>query len=138
MDSTPNPHSKQKQDEQPKPETTPTKPSPTPDDPSKETPGIPSTDLIVNNFVLLNQIGHGAFGEIFLSFNLRDNIEVAVKRELKRIGKSVQLKTEAKVYQSLLNISQNQDLTGAIALPQEIPLLSNTQMNRVIRLYHSI
>ena len=113
MDSTPNPHPKKKQDE-PQPDTTPT-----PDDPSKETPGIPSTDLIVNNFVLLNQIGHGAFGEIFLSFNLRDNIEVAVKRELKRIGKSVQLKTEAKVYQSLLNISQNQDLTGAIALPQE-------------------
>ena len=75
-----------------------------------------NNDLICNNFVLLKQIGHGAFGEIFLSFNLRDNIEVAIKREQKRIGKSVQLKTEAKVYQSLLNISQNQDLTGSIAL----------------------
>ena len=79
----------------------------------------PTNDLICNNYVLLKQIGHGAFGEIFLSFNLRDNIEVAIKREQKRIGKSVQLKTEAKVYQSLLNISQNQDLTGSIALSQE-------------------
>ena len=93
--------------------------TPTPGDNTKETPGNQSTDLIVNNYVLINQIGRGAFGEIFLSFNLRDNIEVAVKREQKRIGKSVQLKIEAKVYQSLLNISQNQDLTGAIALPQE-------------------
>ena len=96
--STPNPQNnktKKKQDE-PQTEPTPNKPS-TPDDTSKETPGAPSTDLIVNNFVLLNQIGRGAFGEIFLSFNLRDNIEVAVKRELKRIGKSVQLKVEAKV-----------------------------------------
>ena len=120
MDSTPNPQNnkpKKKQDD-PQAEPTPNKTS-NPDETSKETPGVPSTDLIVNNFVLLNQIGRGAFGEIFLSFNLRDNIEVAVKRELKRIGKSVQLKVEAKVYQSLLNISQNQDLTGAIALPQE-------------------
>ena len=75
-----------------------------------------TSDLIVNNFVLLNKIGRGAFGEIFLSFNLRDNIEVAIKKEIRRANKNVQLKTEAKVYQSLLNISQNQDVTGAIAL----------------------
>ena len=79
-----------------------------------------TSDLIVNNFVLLNKIGRGAFGEIFLSFNLRDNIEVAIKKEIRRANKNVQLKTEAKVYQSLLNISQNQDVTGAIALMQEV------------------
>ena len=84
------------------------------------TPGSLSTDIIAGNYVLLNQIGKGAFGEIFLSFNLRDNVEVAIKKELRRPNKPAQLKTEAKVYQSLLNISPNQDLTGAIALAQEV------------------
>ena len=78
-----------------------------------------SNDLILNNYVLLNLVGKGAFGEIFLSFNLRDNIEVAVKKEQKRTGKASQLRTESKVYQSLLNINNKQDLTGGIALSQD-------------------
>ena len=41
-------------------------------------------DLIQNNFVLLTEISHGSFGKIYLSFNLRDNIEVAIKKELKK------------------------------------------------------
>ena len=85
----------------------------------KKTPGNISNDIIAGNYVLLNQIGKGAFGEIFLSFNLRDNVEVAVKKEIKRPNKPAQLKTEAKVYQTLLNIALTQDLSGAIALAQE-------------------
>ena len=63
-------------------------------------------DLIVDNYVLLNPIGKGAFGEIFLSFNLRDNPEVAIKKELRRPNKPAQLRTEAKVYTTLLKINK--------------------------------
>ena len=102
--------------ETPKPGATPN------EDGDKKTPNGNATlsnDIIAGNYVLLNQIGKGAFGEIFLSFNLRDNVEVAIKKEIRRQNKQAQLKTEAKVYQSLLNISPNQDLTGGIALAQE-------------------
>ena len=96
------------------------KPSTIIKDPEKTNTANPNTNnLIVNNYVLLNLIGKGAFGEIFLSFNLRDNIEVAVKKEQKRPGKSSQLKMEAKVYQSILNINTKQDLTGSISLIQD-------------------
>ena len=40
-------------------------------------------DLIAENFVILTKIGKGAFGEISLSYNLRENIEVAIKQEKK-------------------------------------------------------
>ena len=64
-------------------------------------------DLIQNNFVLLTEISHGSFGKIYLSFNLRDNIEVAIKKELKKKNYHPQLKTEYQIYQSLLHISHN-------------------------------
>jgi hypothetical protein len=38
-------------------------------------------DVIANNYVILNLIGAGSFGKIYLSFNLRDNIEVVIKKE---------------------------------------------------------
>ena len=76
-------------------------------------------DLIAENFVLLTEIGHGAFGQIFLSFNMRDNIEVAVKKEMKKPQKIPQLRTEAKIYQTLLNIPLNSDMSGMSALAQE-------------------
>ena len=106
----------------------PNKQSTSQDDSPKTTPSPkkdPQTnistlkDLIVDNYVLLNPIGKGAFGEIFLSFNLRDNTEVAIKKELRRPNKPAQLRTEAKVYTTLLKINPNQDTTGVIALAQD-------------------
>ena len=52
--------------ETPKPGATPN------EDGDKKTPNGNATlsnDIIAGNYVLLNQIGKGAFGEIFLSFN---------------------------------------------------------------------
>ena len=75
-------------------------------------------DLIAENFVILTLIGKGAFGQIYLSYNIRENIEVAIKKEIKRPQKAAQLRTEAKLYQSLLNIPP-QDMSGVKALAQE-------------------
>ena len=75
-------------------------------------------DLIAENFVTLTMIGKGAFGQIYLSYDMRDNIEVSIKKELKRAQKQPQLKTEAKIYQSLLNIN-SQDISGSKALSQD-------------------
>ena len=76
-------------------------------------------DLIAENFIILTSIGKGAFGEIFLSFDLRENLEVAIKQEKKQINKVCQLKIEAKVYQKLLNIQLGQDISGLKVLNQE-------------------
>ena len=75
-------------------------------------------DLIAENFVMLTLIGKGAFGQIYLSYDMRDNIEVSIKKEIKKTQKPPQLKTEAKIYQSLLNIN-SQDITGVKALSQD-------------------
>ena len=75
-------------------------------------------DLIAENFVILTLIGKGAFGQIYLSYNIRENVEVAIKKEIKRPQKSAQLRMEAKLYQSLLNIPP-QDMSGVKALAQE-------------------
>ena len=82
-------------------------------------------DVIANNYVILNLIGAGSFGKIYLSYNLRDNIEVVIKKEaIVKINekKPPQLKVESKIYTTLLNISRKQDLTGNIALPQDTVL----------------
>ena len=88
------------------------------DQTKKHTPHNVIKDLIADNFVMLSLIGKGAFGEILLSFSLRDNMEVAIKKEVKKPGKVPQLRTEAKIYQSLLSI-QPQDISGNKALSQE-------------------
>ena len=75
-------------------------------------------DLIAENFVILTTIGKGAFGEISLSYDLRENIEVAIKRE-KKTNKIPQIKTESKVYQKLLNIQLGQDISGSKIISQE-------------------
>ena len=75
-------------------------------------------DLIAENFVTLTLIGKGAFGQIYLSYDIRDNIEVSIKKEIKKTQKTPQLRTEAKIYQSILNIS-SQDITGVKALAQD-------------------
>ena len=78
-------------------------------------------DLIADCFVLLHVIGKGAFGQIYLSYNLRENLPVSIKKEEKKPGKIPQLKTESKIYQSLLNI-QADDISGSKPLGQdEIP-----------------
>ena len=75
-------------------------------------------DLIADCFVLLHVIGKGSFGHIYISYNLRDNLPVSVKKEEKKPGKTPQLKTESKIYQSLLNI-QADDISGAKPLGQD-------------------
>lgn len=76
------------------------------------------SDIINSNFVLLNQIGKGAFGQLYLAYSIRDDIEVAVKKEIKKPQKTPQLYTESKVYQELLSISPSLDHSGTILLPQ--------------------
>ena len=78
-------------------------------------------DLIAENFVLLTKINSGAFGEIHLSFSIRDNIEVAIKQEFKATQKTPQLRNESKVYSSLLQIPplSSQDISGVKVIPQD-------------------
>ena len=78
-------------------------------------------DLIAENFVLLTKINSGAFGEIHLSFSIRDNIEVAIKQEFKATQKTPQLRNESKVYSSLLQIPplSSQDMSGVKVIPQD-------------------
>ena len=78
-------------------------------------------DLIAECFVLLHVIGRGSFGQIYISYNLRENLPVSIKKEDKKPGKTPQLKTESKIYQALLNI-QADDISGAKPLGQdEVP-----------------
>ena len=63
-----------------------------------------SEKIIVDNFEISNLIGKGAFGEVFLTKNKRDNNNVIVKKELKKNQKISQLKIESKIYKNLLNI----------------------------------
>ena len=75
-------------------------------------------DLIAEHFVLLHLIGQGAFGQIYISYNMRDNIAVSIKKEIKKAQKVPQLKTESKVYQALLNIN-SEDVSGAKQFNQD-------------------
>ena len=77
-------------------------------------------NVIVNNFVILDKIGGGSFGDIYLSFSLRDSVEVAIKKEIKKFNKTPKIKTEARIYQSLLNIQPKQDISGEKAIIQEV------------------
>ena len=70
-------------------------------------------DLVAENFVLLTKIGHGEFGEIILSYSLKEKTEVALKKEKKKKDqKSSPLHTELKAYQTLLDISNTTDISG--------------------------
>ena len=81
---------------------------------------IEMKDLIASNYVLLTKIGHGAYGDIILSYNLLDKCEVIVKKEKKfKNQRQSLLYIESKLFQSLLDISPNQDITGKISLPQK-------------------
>ena len=77
-------------------------------------------DLIAKNFVLLRKIGHGTFGDIILSYNLLDNCEVILKKEKKyKNQRQCLLYAELKLFQTLLDISPNQDITGKKSLHQK-------------------
>ena len=75
-------------------------------------------DLIAENFVVLHLIGQGAFGQIYISYNMRDNVAVSIKKEIKKPQKVPQLKTESKIYQSLLKINAD-DISGVKAFTQD-------------------
>ena len=76
-------------------------------------------DLIAENFVLLTKIGHGAFGDIILSYCINENIEVVLKKEKKvKNQRSSPLHNELKTYQTLLDISNTTDITGLKSIPQ--------------------
>ena len=70
-------------------------------------------DLIAENFVLLTKIGHGSFGDIILAYSLKEKTEVILKKEKKEDEKSSHLHIELKAYQTLLDISNTTDITGA-------------------------
>ena len=76
-----------------------------------------NNEVILNNFVLFKEIANGTFGKIIYGFNLRDSVEVAVKKEIQNDLNS-QIKIENKVYCSLLNIPKNYDITGIQPIPQ--------------------
>ena len=71
-------------------------------------------DLIAENFVLLTKIGHGSCGDIILSYSLKEKTEVILKKELKKKDQnSSPIHTELKAYQTLLDISNTTDISGA-------------------------
>ena len=76
-------------------------------------------DLIAENFVLLTKIGQGAFGEIILSYSLKEKVEVILKKKKKKKDqKTSPLHNELKTYQTLLDISNTMDITGIKSIPQ--------------------
>ena len=87
---------------------------------SKVKEKIVMEDLIAENYVLLTKIGHGAFGDIILSYNLLENCEVVVKKELKsKNQRKSPLHNEYIAYQNLLDLPTNKDLTGIKPINQE-------------------
>ena len=77
-----------------------------------------SNEVILNNFVLFKEIANGTFGQIIYGFSIRDNSEVAIKKEVQFEERS-QLKLEGKIYNTLLNIPKNYDITGIHPIPQD-------------------
>ena len=82
---------------------------------------IDQKELIANNYLLLEEIDHGTFGKIYLSFSIRDNIEVSIKKEFitNKPQTRLQLRNEAQLYQTLLSIPSTSNLTGECIIPQQ-------------------
>ncbi len=81
-------------------------------------------DLIQDNFVLLTEIGKGAFGQIFLTYSTRDNEEVATKKEIRKSKVTApQLKMEFIVLKTLLHIQNNNPVAAvAVGAPQDFQI----------------
>ena len=77
-----------------------------------------SDKTIADNYEISSLIAKGAFGQIYISKNKKDNSNVIIKKELKKNQKITQLKIESKIYQSLLNIQSN-DITGKNNINQD-------------------
>lgn len=60
-------------------------------------------EFIVNNYILLKKMGKGAFGEVYLAFNIRDNTECVVKIESLRY---CQLDLEFIILKKILNLNK--------------------------------
>jgi calcium-dependent protein kinase len=96
-------------------------------DEEKKKDGKEKQDIICDNYVMLMEMGKGAFGQIYLTYNIQDQEEVATKKEIKKIGKTTapQLKMEFIIYKTLLHIvtpAQNDfqiDFSGKVRIPQE-------------------
>ena len=85
------------------------------------------TDIIDENYVILKPFSHGSYGIVYTCISLRDSIELALKEEQKSNVSTInseknilksQLYTEAKVYKTLLKITEK-ELSGKIKIPQE-------------------
>jgi len=78
-------------------------------------------DYIQENFVLLTEMGKGAFGQIFLTYSTRDNEEVATKKETKKSKVTVpQLKMEFIVLKTLLHIQSTNPVAAVAGIaPQD-------------------
>jgi len=66
-----------------------------------------------DNFKLVQKLGSGSFGEIFLAINLKENTEVAIKLESLH-SKRFQLEFEARLYEYLYK----KDPTTYVGLPR--------------------
>ena len=77
-------------------------------------------EIIVNNFVLIKKIGKGAFGQVFISWNFKDNIEVATKVETQKFS---QIELEFIILKQLLinnsKLPVNHDFSGHYHIPQD-------------------
>ena len=81
-----------------------------------------SNNLLTDNYILISEIGNGSFGKIYLSYSIRDNLELAIKKIIKNDQKKYQipqLENEAKIYQTLLNISNKTNLSGIEIIKQK-------------------
>ena len=81
-----------------------------------------SNNLLIDNYILISEIGNGSFGKIYLSYSIRDNLELAIKKIIKNDQKKYQipqLENEAKIYQTLLNISNKTNLSGIEIIKQK-------------------
>jgi serine/threonine protein kinase len=80
-------------------------------------------DLIQENFVLLMEIGKGAFGQIYLTYSTRDNEEVATKKEIKKSKMSIpQLKMEFILLKTLLHIQKINPVAAVAGAPKDIAM----------------
>jgi hypothetical protein len=71
-------------------------------------------DIIADTFVVLLEMGRGAFGQIHLTFNKREGIAVATKKEFKQnVAMTPQLKMEFNVLRALRKVPNGSSINPA-------------------------